>query len=34
MKGDLARRALLVISLGLLAWLLFFLARIVALGGA
>jgi hypothetical protein len=34
LKGDLARRALLAISLGLLAWLLFFLARIVAIGGA
>lgn len=33
MRGDLARRALLVILLGLVAWFLFFLARIVAGGG-
>jgi hypothetical protein len=33
LRGDLARRALLVIFLGLVAWFLFFLARIVAGGG-
>ncbi len=33
MRGDLARKALFVIFLGLVAWFLFFLARIVAEGG-